>query len=103
MIIDKGAKIKCKKCNKIHDISPEDFGDPETTSDERSMGYETQYTWEYEFSCDKCNNDLKITIEGFEYPEGVLNYQEFNSEGCVIVEDPSLEINNEADSYDEMD
>lgn len=95
MIITEGTKVKCKKCNKLHDISPEDFDEPETTSDERSMGYETQYTWEYEFNCDKCNNELKIIIEGYEYPVGILNYQEFNVEGCLIVDEPSLEINNE--------
>lgn len=95
MIITGGTKVKCKKCNKLHDISPEDFDEPETTSDERSMGYETQYIWEYEFNCDKCNNELKITIEGYEYPVGILNYQEFNVEGCLIVDEPSLEINNE--------
>ncbi|MES2619199.1 MAG: hypothetical protein V4613_15080 [Bacteroidota bacterium] len=95
MIIRSGAKIKCKKCNKLYDISPEDFGEPNTSSDERNMGYEIQYIWEYEFNCDKCNNDLHITIEGYEYPVGILNYEEFNSEGCSIIEEPSLEINNE--------
>jgi len=100
MIIDKGAKIKCKKCNKLHDISPENFGEPETNSDERNMGYEIQYSWEYEFKCDKCKNDLNITIDGYEYPVGILNYQEFNSGGCVIIEEPSLEVNNEEEDYE---
>ncbi|KJS05466.1 MAG: hypothetical protein VR77_08455 [Flavobacteriales bacterium BRH_c54] len=95
MKISQKISVKCKKCNKLHDINPEGFSDPEMTSDERSMGYETQYIWEHEFNCDKCNNDLKITIEGYEYPVGILNYQEFNSEGCLIVNEPSLEINNE--------
>lgn len=100
MIIIKGTKVRCKKCNKLHDINPEDFNGPEKSSDERSMGYETQYVWEYEFNCDKCNNELKITIEGYEYPTGILNYQEFNLEGCLIVDEPSLEINNEEDEND---
>jgi restriction system protein len=95
MKIDKGAKIKCKKCNKLYYISPEDFDEPDTTSDERSMGYEIQYTWDYEFNCDKCKNELKITIEAYEYPVGILNYQEINAEGCNIIDEPSLEINNE--------
>lgn len=95
MIITRGTKVKCKKCGKLHNINPDDFNEPETTSDERSMGYETQYTWEYEFACDKCDNELKLIIEGYEYPVGFLNYQEFNSEGCIIIEEPALEINNE--------
>jgi|WetSurMetagenome_2_1015567.scaffolds.fasta_scaffold199474_2 restriction system protein len=102
MIIIEGTRVKCKKCSKLHDISPEEFEGPETSSDERSMGYETQYIWEFEFNCDKCNNDLKITIEGYEYPAGILNYQEFNSEGCIIIDEPSLEVNNDNEDY-EMD
>lgn len=100
MIITQETEVKCKKCNKLHSISPEDFGYPETTSDERSMGYETQYIWECEFNCDKCNNDLKITIEGYEYPIGILNYQEFNAEGCIIVQEPLLEVNSEDEDYE---
>ena len=95
MIIKKGATIRCKKCSKQHEINPEDFEEPGTSSDERNMGYEIQYTWEYESPCDKCNNDLRITIEGYEYPEGILNFEEFKSEGCTIIDKPSLEINND--------
>jgi len=95
-------KVKCKKCQKLHDISPENFDDPEKNSDERSMGYETQYIWEYEFKCYNCNNELKITIEGYEYPVGILNYQEFRTEGCLIIDEPRLEITSLSDDY-EMD
>lgn len=95
MILKQVTKIKCKKCGKIHDIDPEDFNSPKTTSDERSMGYEIQYTWEYEFICDKCENELKVIIEGYEYPVGFLNYQEFRTEGCLFIEKPTLEINSE--------
>jgi hypothetical protein len=42
--------------------------------------------------CDKCKNELKITIEGYEYPVGILNYQEFNTEGSIIIDEPTLEI-----------
>lgn len=96
------TKIKCKKCHKIHDIFPEDIDEPETNSDERSMGYEIQYIWENEFICDRCKNILKITIEGYEYPVGILNYQEFSTEGCSIIDEPSLEITSIDDEY-EMD
>jgi hypothetical protein len=95
-------KIKCKKCQKIHDICPEEIDDPEINSDERSMGYEIQYIWEHELICDRCKNNLKITIEGYEYPVGILNYQEFSSEGCSIIVEPSLEITSIDDEY-EMD
>ena len=95
IIIAKGNEIRCKKCSKLYKISPDDFGKPKTNSDERSMGYETQYIWKYEFNCDQCENELKITIEVYEYPIGILNYKEFHAEGCLIITEPSLELINE--------
>ncbi len=102
MIIKTGITIECKKCNKIYDINPEDFDEPETSSDERSMGYEIQYIWTYELECEDCNNVLKVVIEGYEYPTGILNYEEFNVEGSTIISEPSLEINytDEDSDYD---
>lgn len=100
MIISSGVKIKCKKCSKLYHISPEDFGEPDTSSDERSMGYEIQSTWEYELICDRCSNNLHVTIDGFEYPVGILNYEECSSEGCIIIDKPSLSIINEDYEYD---
>lgn len=97
--IKQGAKIKCKKCNKIYDINPEDFPEADVTYDERNMGAEAQYLWQYDFQCDKCQNSLILTVEGYEYPIGILNYQESNSEGCVILEKPSLEVNYEEEDY----
>ena len=92
MIITKPPVIKCKKCGKIHQTEIGAFGEPETSSDERNMGYETQYTWELEFPCDKCQNDMKVIVEGWEYPSGIYNYDEFTSEGCIFVDKPVLEI-----------
>lgn len=101
MIIIKGAEIKCKKCFTKYDISPEDFDVPETLSDERSMGYEIQYTWEYEMICDKCENEIQIIVEGYEYPQGILNYEEFTANGCILLGNPSLAINH-LDDDDEI-
>lgn len=92
MIISKGAKIKCKKCFTQYYISPEDFDIPETVSDERNMGYETQYIWEFETICDKCKNKMHIILEGYEYPEGIFNYEEFTTNGCILIDNPKLEI-----------
>lgn len=103
MIISKGPIIKCKKCNKKYEIEPDDFGEPETYSDERNMGYEIGYVWEMEFECDKCNNEISITIEGYEYPVGVYNYENFSTSGCNFIEEPALEIVYEKDNYDEYD
>ena len=92
MLISKAPTIKCKKCGKIYHLEIDDFGDAETSSEERNMGYETQYTWEFQMECEKCNNLLTVTIEGWEYPVGIYNYDEFTTEGCLFIEKPELEI-----------
>ncbi|MCA6065804.1 hypothetical protein JI747_001355 [Chryseobacterium sp. RG1] len=92
MIISKGPKIKCKRCQKQYDIDPVDFDDADISSDERSMGYELQYTWQYMSNCVRCKNELTIIVEGYEYPVGAFNYEEFTYEGCIVIENPELEI-----------
>lgn len=101
MIISAGAKIKCKKCFTEYDVSPEDFDTPITLSDERSMGYEIQYTWEFEDICGKCQNEMKVIVEGYEYPEGVFNYEEFTANGCILIENPKIEIQHLDEGYED--
>lgn len=103
IVINKGPKIKCKKCQKQYEIDAIDFGDAYSSSDERNMGYEIQYTWEYESNCTRCGNDFIIIVEGYEYPVGAFNYKEFIYEGCIPVEDPELEIKHIEDNYEEND
>ena len=100
MIITRPPTIKCKKCGKVHKFEVENFGEPETVSDERNMGYEIQYVWETAINCSKCQNLMAVTIEGWEYPVGVYNYDEFTAEGCLFIEKPELEIVFN-DSYEE--
>lgn len=92
MKIVKGPTIKCKRCFFEFEIAPSVFKSPKTVSDERSMGYEIQYTWEHVSKCVKCGNEMRLLIEGYEYPEGVLNHEEFVPTGCILVENPKFEI-----------
>jgi hypothetical protein len=101
MIITKGAKIKCKKCFAQYDISTQDFGVAQPLSDERSMGYETQYTWTFESICNKCQNGMQVILEGYEYPEGVFNYEEFTANGCILIENPKIEIQHIEEGYED--
>jgi hypothetical protein len=45
IILENDLKIKYKKCKNENFIEIASFEGPETTSYERSMGYETEYTW----------------------------------------------------------
>lgn len=100
MILEKGPKVQCKKCSQLFFLDVNEFDGPEINIDERNMGYETQYIWEYIGECNNCNNEISVIIEGWEYPQGVFNYDEFNSRGCKIVEKPLLKIHFEDDTLD---
>ena len=93
MKLENDFKIKCKKCNKEHFIGISDLGNPETASYERSMGYEIEHTWDYEFECDNCQNNIHISIQGYEYPENILNFENYNNgSGFIYITRPSLTI-----------
>jgi len=91
MKIIEAPKYCCTRCRKKFDTAIEDYGDPEVTSESRNMGSETQFLWTYEFSCPNCSNDIEITIEGYEYPEGFFNYEQTTSRGSLILEKAKLE------------
>ena len=92
MTLKEGPIIKCKKCLTEYNILPEDFDGPDAASDERNMGYEIQFSWNYEVNCQNCQNEMHILIEGYEYPQGVFNYEEFTAHGCILIKNPVLEI-----------
>lgn len=92
MKMSKPPVLKCKYCYAIIKPEIDDFDDPETSQYERNMGVEIEYTWEYAATCPSCNNDISVTVEGWEYPVGIFNYEESTSVGCLITEKPALEV-----------
>ena len=89
--ITKGAKVECLKCPKQYDVSIDEFGEPDVEHEERDMGTEFHYTWQYKAKCKICGNDISVTVCGCEYPEGSLNDYDTESDGCNIIENPELE------------
>lgn len=85
MRITKPLIIECSNCNEIIEI---DTDLEAVSSDERSMGYEIEYEGIIEDSCPNCGNPLYIKISVWEYPEGVLNYNETTIDGANILEEP---------------
>lgn len=90
--IEGKIQVKCKKCETINTISVDEFEEPETDSAERSMGYETGYYWHHNFECTSCHNLLEVKPSAFEYPVGVLNYEEVEGIGCIVLVKPQFSM-----------
>jgi hypothetical protein len=68
--------IICKKCKKqvttLNTIN-EDFS---YTEMERSLGYETDYEYNFKTKCENCNNDILVNIRVYEYPSTWISFSE---------------------------
>ncbi len=84
--------IQCDKCGTIH-IIDKDSLDINTYSYERNMGDEIEYNFVGECSCENCDNYMQYMIRAYEYPVGALNYENYESEGCGFVQEPSVAVN----------
>lgn len=66
----KGFKISCDECEEIIEVFVEL---EEVSYYEREMGCEYQYEGNADYICPKCQNDISINIEAWEYPKGDLS------------------------------
>ena len=85
MRIVKPAVVQCKKCFEIIEIDA-DLNVVE--SDEKSMGQEIGYSSEVEDECPVCGNMIKIKMDVWEYPIGLIDYQEEQCSGAELLEQP---------------
>lgn len=89
----KGPIIECEKCNKQYEIGVDEFKKLEySLEEERPMGFERRYIWQYESSCKFCNNPIIVEKEGWEYPIGdPIEYDGCSYKGCKIIKEPEME------------
>lgn len=82
--LSSSLSIKCSNCNCVNTYSPEDF-ELETSADSRNMGSEIHHSWTIDAQCNSCNDDISVSVEGWEYPIGVLNYTDQSVIGGDII------------------
>lgn len=58
---------------------------------EGSMGAHVQHEYIGEVTCEECGNLMSFRLVGYEYPPDTLEYQDGESRGCMVVEEPSWE------------
>ncbi|MCD8013682.1 MAG: hypothetical protein LUG99_10985 [Lachnospiraceae bacterium] len=78
-------RIKCQSCETITELHESDFEYVET-SREREMGTDVTYRYDADFTCNNCNNGIKVCYQMFEYPEGVFNEVEPSCLGGEILD-----------------
>jgi hypothetical protein len=93
-------ELECKKCSSIINIEADELGDPEQNVSERSMGDEIEYYWIHEINCKKCNNAIQATFMAYEYPIGILNYNDCEITGAKCLKKPKYEVEIIDDGFD---
>jgi len=68
--------IKCPFCGSQIRVDLED--ECRTTSEERDMGTETLYEFDFEGECPSCEKTYRVTGYVSEYPQGALNFEKIN-------------------------
>lgn len=93
---DKDSLVyQCDNCTKVDHINSADLelDFEETSRCERSMGDETVYETDCEFTCNNCPQIIEGQFELYEYPVGVKNYQSITLKGAKVIQECDLNIN----------
>ena len=78
----KKCLLKCCKCDVELEV-PANL-EPEIYSEERNMGMQIGCTWTYEDECPHCHSPYNFEISAWEYPIGILNSKDAQSNGAVL-------------------
>lgn len=100
MLALKKCQLTCSSCGKVFSSSKDLEAD--TWSDNRGMGEQIGYTWIEEGVCPQCNLDFNFQIDAYEYPIGILDFDDcVKSEGVVVDYDVELQEEIVDDYWDE--
>lgn len=77
--------IECSNCEQQHTFSHQDCDFECTGGEERQMGPENIYEWEFDYKCEECGNTINGNYSVAEYPEGVVNHQNIEIDGGNVI------------------
>lgn len=71
----------CSDCKKQYHLKSSDVEWQSVSASERQMGAEVQHEAIYDNTCKICGNSMRITFDCWEYPIGVINDTDIDSNG----------------------
>jgi len=77
--------FKCKKCLTHYEINCDELEWEIVSSVEKKMSAELMHEAIYEEECDKCENEMSITFNCWEYPIGIETHRDVSSEGVADI------------------
>lgn len=84
--------IRCDECGTEYRIDLDSL-DEDSYAYERNMGAEIEHNFLGECGCESCGNNMRFIVKAFEYPVGALNYIDYESDGCELLETPEVVVN----------
>jgi hypothetical protein len=88
--------VRCDECQEIFTIHQDDFESDGCLTEgpmrDDLMGSQTRYDYIYVGECENCGHTFTVKVSYYEYPEGAYNYEEFDPEGCSILDKPSYKV-----------
>lgn len=77
---------RCDTCGELFEVDPDDFNLDWDSSyvDDRSMGCEMQYESYEVCECPHCGKQIDLTLQIWEYPIGIIYYQNIEIDGGNI-------------------
>jgi hypothetical protein len=79
------VKYKCSSCGQNGDIPMSNLSFEDVDMHGREMGPETHHRAQWDFNCPKCDAEIKLSFDVWEYPEGQINYKDCSADGAEIL------------------
>ena len=92
MILTGKLVIRCCSCGAKYEVDLDSLDEDSISVGEFGMGDRIQHEFCGDMECDSCGEPMVFRILGFEYPVGAKEYQDSETEGCNIVEEPYVEM-----------
>lgn len=84
--------VECEECGNQIIIFGNDVDFEVTSVEERGMGEEISYDATEERNCENCGNEIVVRINAWEYPIGVLNYDDNSVSGGTFTVSPTINL-----------